>query len=209
MNREDFSAKYVNIRANDKMRGNPSKIVPSPKVWFYEEEQQIKKHFKLLIVQLQNILDQQLEEYDEHIKDKSEYPFPVVLELADDKIAKSHRPAVILNRINSDIIAIQEIGEIIIGASKSSLEDFIQLIYDALEEVPRNRRDWLVIKDDKEGVTKSKAKWYEIIHQLTCIKSIQLYTHESVTEGITETSLEYIKKDKEFKVRFLIMVMQM
>lgn len=202
MNREDFSAKYVNIRANDKMRGNPSKIVPSPKVWFYEEEQQIKKHFKLLIVQLQNILDQQLEGYDEYIKDKSEYPFPVILELADDKIAKSHRPAVILNRINSEIIAIQEIGEIIIGASKSSLEDFIQLIYDALEEVPRNRRDWLVIKDDKEGVTKSKAKWYEIIHQLTCIKSIQLYTHESVTEGITETSLEYIKKDKEFKIRF-------
>ncbi|PGC45974.1 hypothetical protein COM24_29285 [Bacillus toyonensis] len=89
MNKENFSAKYVNIRANDKMRGNPSKIVPSPKVWFYEEEQQIKKHFKLLIVQLQNILDQQLEEYDEHIKDKSKYPFPVILELNDDKITPS------------------------------------------------------------------------------------------------------------------------
>ncbi|PGC45973.1 hypothetical protein COM24_29280 [Bacillus toyonensis] len=95
----------------------------------------------------------------------------------------------ILNRINSDIIAIQEIGEIIIGASKLSLEDFIQLIYDALEEVPRNRRDWLVTKDDKEVVTKSKTKWYEIIHQLTCIQSIKLYTHELVTKGITKTSL--------------------
>jgi serine protease AprX len=199
---EDFPAKYIGLRPNDRKKGNPSPIVPSPKTWYFNEGVAIKKHFKKLISQIENILDNELEQFDDIIKNKQEYPFPILVELQDNKIAKNHRPSSILNQINSDVIAVQSLGELIISASRSSLEAFIELINDALEEVPNNRSDWLFLKDERETVTKSKERWYEVIHQLTCIKRLKLYNNDLVIEQLDETEMNSIRKDEEFKVRF-------
>lgn len=91
---------------------------------------------------------------------------------------------------------------LIISASRSSLEAFIELINDCIEEVPNNRIDWIFIKEERETVTKSKEKWYEIIHQLTCIKKLSLYDNSLVTEHLDDFAMDSIRADKEFKVRF-------
>lgn len=198
----NFPAKHVNIRSNDRKRGNPSPIFPSPKTWHFNEKTTIQKHFKKLITQIEDLLDNKLEEFEYFFKGNQEYPFPVILELQENKIAKNHRPMSILSQIDSDIIAIQDIGKLIISASRASLESLIELIYDVLDEIPNNRVDWLITKEDKDVVTKSKEKLYEIIHQLTCIKQLSLYNHDKTVEYMDENSLENIRKDKEFKVRF-------
>ncbi|WP_146550779.1 S8 family peptidase [Rummeliibacillus suwonensis] len=202
MANENFPAKHVNIRSNDRKRGNPSPIFPSPKTWFFSEKSTIKKHLRELITQIEFILDNELDIFDNSIKDNEYYPFPVIIELQDNRIAKNHRPTLILGQIDSDIIAIQDIGKLIISASRASLETLVELIYDVLEEVPNHRMDWLITKDDREIVTKSKEKWYEIIHQLTCIKQFKLYSHNEVEEFMDENSMSNIRNDKEFKVRF-------
>jgi len=199
---ENFPAIRVNIRSNDRKRGNPSPIVPTPKTWYYDEGPLVRKHLRSLVAQLETILDEEIEQFNESIKNKQEYPFPIILEMQDNKIAKNHRPTSILNQIDSDVIAIQDIGRLIISASKSSLEAFIELINDALEEAPNNRSDWLFINKNRESVTKSKEKWYEIIHQLTCIKSLKLYDEELIKESLDEATMSNIRHDKEFKVRF-------
>lgn len=198
----DFPAKYVSIRQKDKKRGMPSPMVPTPKVWFFEDSNPVKTHLNELINQIQFILDYQISEFEQYIKDDENYLFPVIVELQDNKLAKNHRPSEILNKIDSEVIAIHELGKIIISSSKSSLEILIQLILDVLENVPTNRNDWLVMKEGRLVVTKSKETWYELIHQLTCIKQIKLYNADEVKAFMDEESLDNIIKDKEFKVRF-------
>ncbi|KQL52186.1 hypothetical protein AN964_00600 [Heyndrickxia shackletonii] len=198
----DFPAKQIGLRANDRQRGNHMKISPGPKTWYYDEGPTIRKHFKKLIAQIESILDVELERYADFIRNKSEYPFPILFELQNNKIAKNHRPTSILNQINSEVIAVQDIGVLVVGASKSSLETLIELIYDVIEVVPNNRREWLFYRDEREAVTKSKEKWYEVIHQLTCINNIKLYNNELVVENLNEDEMINIKEDKEFKVRF-------
>lgn len=202
MAKENFPAKHVSIRSNDRKRGNPSPIVPSPKTWYFSEKISIQNHLKKLRTQTENVLDNELQEFDYLVKGNQEYPFPLVLELQDNKIAKNHRPILILNKIDSDIIAIQDIGRLIISASRESLESLIELINDVLDEVPNNRVDWVITKDDKDTVTKSKENWYELIHQLTCIKQLSLYNHDETKGQMDENSMENIRKDREFKVRF-------
>lgn len=202
MNRENYPAKYIYIRSNDKKKGRAVPFYPSPANWFYDEKSAIKKHLKSLIVKITNILDVRIEELDDNIKKKDEFPFPIVIEMQDGKIAKSHRPNTILNKINSEVIAAQDVGITVISCTIQSLEEFKDVIYKAISELPDKRTDWLYTKGNRDEITKSKRKMYQIIHELTCIKNISIYDRERVLENFDEVYSNKLKDDGEFKVRF-------
>lgn len=166
MNRENYPAKYIYIRSNDKKKGRATQFYPSPANWFYEEKNLMKKHFKNLIVKITNILDSRIEALDEDIKKKDEFPFPIVIEMQDGKLAKSHRPNTILNKINGEVIAVQNLGITIISCTIEALEELKELIANTIDALPDERTDWIHTKGDRDEVIKSKKKIYQIIHEL-------------------------------------------
>jgi len=198
----DYPAKYVNLRSSDKKRERPPSAPPSPSAWFFDKKEEIEKHFNRLIQQIDYIVNEELQQFEAIVDDINKYPFPLVIELQHNKIAKTHRPTIILDKMDSDVIAIQELGKLVINVNKNSLLILLQLILDLMEEIPNNRNEWIINSDNKKIVTKSKNKLYDTIHQLTCIKNIRLYSTLEINELVNEESMENIRKDKEFKVRF-------
>lgn len=205
MSDENYPAKLVTIRPTDFEFGRTPVPIPRPARWEHETREQISKHLQSLNYQLKNVTQTYIPTAKAKLKSRTSYTYPIVLKM--NKLAKSHRPDVILKELSSEVIAVHALGKIVIGLTERNLEQFIVMIDELIKIAPKKREDWIVWGISKAGkpvasVEKEKSREYDLLHELTCIDVIQAYSASEALETMAAEDYKACEKDGDFKVRF-------
>ncbi len=207
MAEEQYSAKKVELRKRDYQAGRHGSVFMQPADWLFETKRPIQKHIKTLVEDVERLLATYIPGQRKKLNNLKEVPIPVIIQMQDTKLAKTHRPDKLLDEAGSEIISIQTFGKLIISSTEYNLEKMLEVMNAICDVVPDNRADWIYSKIDNSGkkyddIKPAHRKEYELIHELTSIKKIMPYTSEEVLSEFTGEQENYASIDGEVKIRF-------
>ncbi|SHK18969.1 S8 family peptidase [Desulforamulus aeronauticus] len=204
---EGFPAKYISLRSRDYQGGKVPIPPPSPSKWLYENNRQINSHLKRLLEQIDDLLQNHVTPKVNLYVNGNRLPIPIVFKMSDRKIAKSHRPDLLLQEIETDIVAIHSIGRLIIPVTEDILYSLKEIIYEIGDSIPVSRSEWIITRKDRNGeyreiVHPQFVREYELIHELTSIEDILPYKLNDVLQCMNAQEYSNAKEDGQIKIRF-------
>lgn len=205
MNKEDYPAKLVQFRPYDYEGTRTPVSFPSPAKWEFNSKNEVVKHFTSLKLQIESVIQHYIPEAKSKLKKNKEYYYPLVLKMK--KLAKSHRPEQVIGELSSELIAVHALGKLVVGIQEKSLHQLVSLIDELIQIVPNSRDLWIEWARDRSGIQRQKiikerAREYDLIHELTCIEFISVYSPAEVLETMGMDDYKDCEKDGKFKIRF-------
>jgi serine protease AprX len=206
MNENNYPAKFVKFRQRDFQSGRVPLNPPGPPIWFHESQKEIQRHIAQLIAQV-NVVWESVDSSIREYVNGEKLPVPIVFKMKERALAKSHRPNILFESVQTDVIAVHGLGKLIVPVNRDILSDIKDLLQETLEVVPANRLEWIVNRRDKQGVSRpyvipDKRREFELIHELTAIEEICTYTPADVLSSMRHQEYKNAAEDGKVKVRF-------